>query len=157
METKARVLQEQDCGSLLIDRNRTPYIVGCVLPLSALRTGEPIVTKLESKIQLRQGLVAIELHVQLDTDSHMHVVVSYATHRDFLLALSESYTLYLLTGAEHPVARRTEGMKTLHQRVYEGGVAVEVTENVRAQIALLDRYYHAIPTAMGESAAAFAW
>jgi hypothetical protein len=136
MEAKARVLQTKDCGALLVDRMRAPYVTGCVLPLDAIRPPHIIPTRLESKIQVHKGTAAVELHAQLEDNGrthHLQFVLPYAEHREFLLSLSEASALYLLTGTEHPK------QSSLHQRVNQGGLAIEVTEAVRSQILLCGR------------------
>lgn len=74
-------------------------------------------------------------------------MLTYAEHREFLLALSEASALYLLTGSEHPVAMREGGKQTLFQRVYDGGMAVEVNETVRRQVLMLVKAAEAGPVA----------
>ena len=140
MEAKARHLQKNDCGSLLIARSRCPYMTGCLLPTNVLRRDWLLRTHLEAKITLQKGQAALELYAHWEeegTGHHLPFVVTYAEHRDFLLALSEASALYLLTGAEHPVAMSEGGARTLFQRVYDGGLAVEVSEMVRRQVIML--------------------
>jgi hypothetical protein len=149
METHARLLQEQEVGTLLLDRNRAPYITGCVLPSSALIVNRRIPARLDAKIQLSKGLLALELTLHLEGADSSHLLqwaLPYAVHREFLQELGESSALYLLTGSEHPRAHAADKhVRTLYQRVNEGGFAVEIGEDVRGQIALLERLYQAMP------------
>ncbi|MFD2169576.1 hypothetical protein [Tumebacillus lipolyticus] len=157
MEAKARVLQGQDCGSLLIDRTRAPYLVGCVLSTDVMRTTRPIPSRIESKVQLYKGHLALELHVQFDASEqkhHLQFLLPYSQHRDFLLQLTEAPALYLLTGSDHPVPRKLPGRQTLHQRVHQAGLAIQLTEAVRTQILLLDRL-HPVTPSVDHHAAAF--
>jgi hypothetical protein len=152
MEAKARQLQQTDCGSLLIARSRCPYVAGCLLPTHVLRRNWLLRTHLEAKITLQKGQVALELYGYWEEEEegtvhHLPFVVTYAEHRDFLLALSEASALYLLTGSEHPVAMSEGGERTLFQRVYDGGMAVEVSEMVRGQVLMLLKAAEAMPMA----------
>jgi hypothetical protein len=149
MEAHTRLLQKQEVGTLLLDRNRCPYITGCVLPSMALTTSGRIPAQLDAKIQLSRGQLALELTLHLegrDGEHLLHWVLPYAVQREFLLELGESSALYLLTGSEHPRRHPADKhVRTLYQRIHDGGLAVEVGEAVRGQIALLEKLYQALP------------
>ncbi|MGZ4112826.1 MAG: hypothetical protein ACXVP5_10355, partial [Tumebacillaceae bacterium] len=149
METKARVLQAQECGSLLLSRSRAPYMVGCLLPHTALRVTEIGSTLPEAKIVFHKGQIALELHVHISGGGQQHTLpylLTYTTHREFLQHLSDASAFYLLTGSDHPSAYAdTENphIQTLYQRVHSGGLAIEVTEALRSQIQLLQQFHNA--------------
>jgi superfamily II DNA or RNA helicase len=157
MESKARVLQAQECGSLLLSRSRTPYVVGCLLPHTVLRASEITSTKLEAKVAFHKGQAALDLHAHVESGGHqhtIHVLLAYAQHSEFLQHLTEASALYLLTGTDHPVAyadSEQPDRKTLYQRVHSGGLTIEVTEAVRSQILLLSDFHHAIPASFEQA------
>ncbi|MBL0386107.1 hypothetical protein JJB07_05515 [Tumebacillus sp. ITR2] len=117
-------------GVLIHQRCKAPYLLGCLLPHTLIRPNRLLPTTLEAHATFANGEPALELHISVtdpENRTHrMHIVLSYLTHQDFLLALMEASTLYLLTGTQHPVF--------LDQRVHDGGVAIEVNETARQQI-----------------------
>ncbi|KEO84533.1 hypothetical protein [Tumebacillus flagellatus] len=125
MEGNAR-----NCGVTIHQRCRAPYLLGCLLPHTLIRPDRLLSSSLEARVTFANGFPALELHAGItDLKGHLHrfqFVVSYLTHQEFIMALMEASTLYLLTGTDHPVS--------LDQRVHDGGVAVEITEAFREQL-----------------------
>lgn len=110
-----------EAGTLIIERARVPYLVGCVLPSDVIR--QRIV---KSRMQVRQGSESVELHVQVELNGqqhHLQFQLSNASHREFLHGLGDASTLYLLNGTEHPTSR------TICNRIRHGGLAIEVTDD----------------------------
>jgi hypothetical protein len=121
---------ELKCGATVHQQSMAPYIVGCLLPHTVIRPGRLLPTKLEAQISFATGQAVLELHVQAAPDFHTNLVLSPSEHRDFLRALSQAGTLYLLTGHDHPG-------RNLAQRVRDGGVAIESNEDIRTLCLLL--------------------
>ncbi|ASS74396.1 hypothetical protein CIG75_04955 [Tumebacillus algifaecis] len=128
-----------ETGALLVDRARVPYVVGCVLPSEVIHTERLIPTRLTSALQTHQGRAALELHAYFEVNGqkhHLQFVLPFSAHRDFLRGLCTADALYLLTGSERPDAT------TIHKRMYQGGLAIEMNEAVRNQILLFDLHAH---------------
>ncbi|MCX7570539.1 hypothetical protein OS242_11250 [Tumebacillus sp. DT12] len=121
-----------ETGLLLFDRQYAPYVTGCVLPCPVLSTS------LEAKVLPTKQ--ALELHIILEsTHGPCQITLLFAGEedREFLRGLQEAAALYLLTGPEHPRKHgEDQSVKSLYQRMYEGGTAVEITEPVRELVAV---------------------
>lgn len=108
-------------GTLIVERARVPYVVGCVLPSDVIRAGQ-----VKSRMQVRQGSKSVELHVQVDLNGQQHQLqfdLPYASHLEFLHGLTDASALYLLNGTEHPTSR------TICNRIRHGGLAIELTDD----------------------------
>ncbi|WP_157721701.1 hypothetical protein [Tumebacillus avium] len=110
-----------EAGTLIIERARVPYLVGCVLPSDVIRHKQ-----VKSQLHLLPGRDALELQLQIDANGqqhHLQFQLPYAKHRDFLHSLSDASTLYFLNGSDHPTSR------TMCNRIYQSGFAIELTDH----------------------------
>ncbi|TCP53883.1 hypothetical protein EV586_105229 [Tumebacillus sp. BK434] len=115
-----------EAGTLIVDRTRVPYVVGCVLPSDVIR--QQIV---KSQLHVHSQNGSLELNVQFDPDGQqhrLHVQLDAVSHRDFLQDLADASALYLLIGSDHP------NLRTICNRINQGGVAVEINELLRNQV-----------------------
>lgn len=131
-----------DCGTLVHQRCLAPFLVGCLLPHTVIRSNRLLHTSLEAHITFANGQGALEVIATVQENDQLlhqaHFTFYDSMHHDFLASLSEASALYLLTGSEHPGAH-------LEQRLHEGGLAIEVRDDVRSQIHLLFSLSQAVP------------